>query len=210
MCDMIFPDLWQSVWVKCKWLCDCVITVNFRLRLTCVGAQTKATCSVARLDSVGHSAIFSFIFISSHHVQNHKPDDEATSWVKHAPVQLRTGQRSSQLTLQAGPPLRWRQTVSWRPGRCRFRPLRTSVRWPNPSASERDLQPGLWPAPPGRATAWTRDPAFVPGSECRWRDPERGVHVFRASSARWSKLAHCLVHCHPLKKNDIEALGLNM
>lgn len=48
-------------------------------RLTCVGVQTEATSSVACLDSVGHSAIFSFIFVSSHHVQNHKPAHEDTS-----------------------------------------------------------------------------------------------------------------------------------
>lgn len=46
------------------------------LGLTGVGVQTEATGSVARLDPVGHSAVFSFVFISSHHVQNDKPDDE--------------------------------------------------------------------------------------------------------------------------------------
>lgn len=44
--------------------------------LTGVGVQTEASSGVARLNSVGDSAVFSFVFISSHHVQNHKPDDE--------------------------------------------------------------------------------------------------------------------------------------
>lgn len=43
--------------------------------LTGVGVQTVATGAVACLDSVGYSSIFSFVFISSHYVQNHKPDD---------------------------------------------------------------------------------------------------------------------------------------
>lgn len=81
------------------------MTGNVVLRLTCVGVQTEATSIVARLDSVGHSAIFSFIFISSHYVQNHKPDNEDTSLCKTCAVQLKTGHRNSQLTLQAGPPL---------------------------------------------------------------------------------------------------------
>lgn len=62
--------------MKCKLHPDGVILLNVMPRLTCVGVQTEATSSVARLDPVGHSAIFSFVFISSHHVQNHKPDDE--------------------------------------------------------------------------------------------------------------------------------------
>lgn len=48
-------------------------------KLTSVGVQTEATSTVACLDSVWHSAIFSFIFISSHHVQNHKPVDKDTN-----------------------------------------------------------------------------------------------------------------------------------
>lgn len=51
-------------------------TGHFKMwHLTGVGVQTEATSAVACLDSVGHSSIFSFIFVSSHHVQNHKPDD---------------------------------------------------------------------------------------------------------------------------------------
>lgn len=45
-------------------------------KLTSVGVKTEATSVVARLDPVRHSAIFPFVFISSHHIQNHKSADE--------------------------------------------------------------------------------------------------------------------------------------
>lgn len=51
----------------------------FQKNLTSDGVQTKATSAVPRLDSVGHSAIFTLIFISSHHVQDDKAVNEDTN-----------------------------------------------------------------------------------------------------------------------------------
>ena len=54
-----------------------------KYKLTSVWVQTEATGAVACLDSVRHSAVFSFVVISSHHVQNHKPVDKDTNMKEH-------------------------------------------------------------------------------------------------------------------------------
>lgn len=107
------------------------------------------------------------------------------------------------LTLQVDPPWHWLQTVSWRPAHCHFHLSQTPVQWPNPSASERDLQPGLWPAPLGRERVLIHDLSSAPGSGLHWQGRESGGHVCQASSAQWSKVAHCLAHCHPSKTEQI-------
>lgn len=47
-------------------------------KLTGVRVQAEATSAVACLNSVWYSAIFSFVWISSHDVQNHKPANTQT------------------------------------------------------------------------------------------------------------------------------------
>lgn len=190
-------------------------------KLTSVGVQTKAASAVPCLDSVWYSAIFSFIFVSSHHVQYHKPGSKNTNVRLTRPLLARghkSGDFSAQLlgflvlewqmknqldmslTLQADPPWRWPQTESWRSERCHFRPSQTLEQWLNPSASEKDPPPDLWHAPPGRGRVLTHDLPSAPGSGPRLRGRgSRGLEC-QASGAQLRNATHYWVHYHPVEK----------
>lgn len=64
------------------------------LRLTGVGVQPEAPGAVAGRDPVGHPSVLSFVSISSHHVENHKPEHTDRSRVQHTPAELATNQEA--------------------------------------------------------------------------------------------------------------------
>lgn len=176
-------------------------------KLTGVRVQAEATSAVACLNSVWYSAIFSFVWISSHDVQNHKPVNEDTNQTSSRKCtwgfqRYFITDTDVTLTLQADPPWRWPQMESWRLARCRFRLSRTLGRWPNSSVSERYPLPGLWLAPRGKGRVWTHGLTSAPGWGLRLTGQGWGSQEFQARSARWNSAAHCWVHCHPIKQKE--------
>lgn len=77
------PQSPQTVLYYCNITIFLDVASHPKNKLTSVGVQTEAAGAVARLDSVRHAAIFSFILVSGHHVQNHKSVNKDTNITGH-------------------------------------------------------------------------------------------------------------------------------